>query len=171
MSDCHTVGASLPAQLKRPYRNVAIIGPPNSGKSTLFNRLTGLRQKVANYPGVTVEHHLGQLKSHPEMTLIDLPGLYSLNTLSEDEAVTYSVLTGTMPDTPRPDAILIVLDVNSLSRQLALAASVIKLGIPTMVLLNLSDVFLGGGGSLDLLALARELKAPVAYVSATRGTG
>jgi len=170
MSHCE-VSIPRPSGVKQPYKSVVIIGPPNSGKSTLFNRLTGLRQKVANYPGVTVEHRLGQFKELPELTLIDLPGLYSLNTISEDEAVSHSVLTGNMPGTPVPDAVLLVLDANSLSRQLVLAASVIQLGIPTMVLLNMSDVFLSSGGSLDLLALARELKAPVAYVSATHGTG
>ena len=170
MSHCE-VPMPLPVSPKHPYKSVAIIGPPNSGKSTLFNRLTGLRQKVANYPGVTVEHRLGQFKQLPELTLIDLPGLYSLNAISEDEAVTHSVLTGRMQGTPPPDAVLVVLDANSLSRQLVLAASVIELGIPTMVLLNMSDVFLNSGGSMDMLALARELRAPVAYVSATNGTG
>jgi ferrous iron transport protein B len=89
----------------KPLRTVALIGPPNCGKSTLFNRLTGMRQKVANYPGVTVEHHSGRMKSigRNDLTLIDLPGIYSLATYSEDARVAVEVLTGKMPGVPKPD--------------------------------------------------------------------
>jgi ferrous iron transport protein B len=151
---------------------VALIGPPNSGKSTLFNRLTRLRQKVGNYPGVTVEQRVGLLAGcgHP-IRLIDLPGVYSLTPYSDDERVAVDVLTGQMDGLPRPDAVLLVLDVTHLSRQLVLAKPVIALGLPTLVLLNMADIFAKGGGSLDVLKLAAELRAPVAMVSATRGTG
>jgi len=157
---------------KRDVRTVALIGPPNSGKSTLFNRLTRLRQKVGNYPGVTVEQRVGLLAGRgQEIKLIDLPGVYSLTPYTEDERVAVDVLTGRMDGLHRPDAILLVLDVTHLSRQLVLAAPVIALGLPTLVLLNMADVFVKGSGSLDVLKLAAELGAPVAMVSATQGTG
>jgi len=157
---------------KREIHTVALIGPPNSGKSTLFNRLTRLRQKVGNYPGITVEQRVGLLTAGgPEIKLIDLPGVYSLTPYSEDERVAVDVLTGKMDGLPRPDAILLVLDVTNLSRQLVLAAPVIALGLPILVLLNMADVFTKGGGSLDVLKLAAELRAPVAMVSATQGSG
>src|ERR1022692_2262612 len=93
-------------------KTVVLIGPPNSGKSTLFNRLTGLRQKVANYPGVTVEQRMGLMAGvgRDDLTLIDLPGVYSLTPYSEDARVSIDVLRGRMPGTPKPDAVLIVLD-------------------------------------------------------------
>ena len=152
---------------------VVLIGPPNSGKSTLFNRLTGLRQKVANYPGVTVEQRMGLMSGvgRDDLTLIDLPGVYSLTPYSEDARVSVDVLKGKMPGTPRPDAVLLVLDSLHLTRQLMLAAPVLALGLPTLVLLNMSDVMESRGGQIDTLKLARELGAPVAQISAVRGTG
>src|SRR5438128_4565723 len=116
MSDCHGCGPAV-SVLPPPSKGaapavVAIIGPPNSGKSTLFNRLTGLRQKVANFPGVTVEHHIGYIRNQQgkEVALIDLPGVYSLTPKSEDERVTVDVLNGDMPGMPKPDAIILILD-------------------------------------------------------------
>jgi ferrous iron transport protein B len=154
-------------------RTVVLIGPPNSGKSTLFNRLTGLRQKVANYPGVTVEQRMGLMAGvgRDDLTLIDLPGVYSLNPFSEDARVAVDVLKGKMPGTPKPDAVLLVLDSLHLTRQLMLAAPVLALGLPTLVLLNMTDLMESRGGKIDALKLARELGAPVAQVSAVRGTG
>ncbi len=167
-----TIGEKVPEVPGREISTVALIGPPNSGKSTLFNRLTRLRQKVGNYPGVTVEQRVGLVASNGhEIRLIDLPGVYSLTPYSDDERVAVDVLTGQMDGLPRPDAILLVLDVTHLSRQLVLAKPVIALGLPTLVLLNMADVFAKGGGSLDVLKLAGELGAPVAMVSATLGTG
>ena len=123
MSDCHgcagcAVAEAPPLSQKsaRPHV-VAIIGPPNSGKSTLFNRLTGLRQKVANFPGVTVEQRVGKARMphhHHEVVLVDLPGVYSLNPRSEDEQVTRDVLAGAMPGIPKPDALLLILDCTNL---------------------------------------------------------
>ena len=152
---------------------VAIIGPPNSGKSTLFNRLTGLRQKVANYPGVTVEQRVGNatLASGREITLVDLPGVYSLSPRSEDERVAHDILTGTMPDFPRPDAILLILDSTNLGRHLMLAAPVLALGLPTMIVLNMADDLRARGGELDAQALSRQLGAPAVLASAARGEG
>ena len=154
-------------------RTVALIGPPNSGKSTLFNRLTGLRQKVANYPGVTVEQHYGKLSgiNRPDLTLIDLPGIYSLDGRSEDARVAIDVLTGKMPGSPEVDAVLLVLDSLHLQRQLMLAAPVLSLGLPTLLLLNMTDLMETRGGEVDTLALAQELGVPVAKISAARGFG
>ena len=154
-------------------QTVVLIGPPNAGKSTLFNRLTGLRQKVANYPGVTVEQRMGLMAGvgRDDLTLIDLPGVYSLTPYSEDARVAVDVLKGKMPGTPKPDAVLLVLDSLHLTRQLMLAAPVLALGLPTLVLLNMTDLMESRGGKIDPLKLARELGAPVAQVSAAHGTG
>jgi ferrous iron transport protein B len=175
MSSCCTTPAFEPpaAPPRGSLRTVVLIGPPNSGKSTLFNRLTGLRQKVANYPGVTVEQRMGLMSGagRDDLTLIDLPGLYSLTPYSEDARVSIDVLKGRMPGTPKPDAVLLVLDSLHLTRQLMLAAPVLAMGLPTLVLLNMSDLMDARGGEVDALKLARELGAPVAQISAVRGTG
>jgi len=175
MNPCCDVPAFEPSRAPTAgdLRTVVLIGPPNAGKSTLFNRLTGLRQKVANYPGVTVEQRMGPMAGvgRDDLTLIDLPGVYSLTPYSEDARVAVDVLKGDMPGTPRPDAVLLVLDSLHLTRQLMLAAPVLALGIPTLVLLNMSDLMESRGGSIDSLQLARELGAPVAQISATHGTG
>jgi len=172
---CDTPVFVPPATAPAPgrVRTVVLIGPPNSGKSTLFNRLTGLRQKVANYPGVTVEQRMGIMAGidRDDLTLIDLPGIYSLSPYSEDARVAVDVLRGRMPGTPKPDAILLVLDSLHFTRQLMLAAPVLALGLPTLVLLNMSDLMKSRGGKIDTLQLARELNAPVAQISATHGTG
>src|SRR6202522_1114711 len=176
MSSCCEPPAFQPPPTPPPagaFKTVVLIGPPNSGKSTLFKRLTGLRQKVANYPGVTVEQRMGRMAGigRDELTLIDLPGIYSLDAYSEDARVSIEVLEGHMPGTPKPDAVLLVLDSLHLTRQLMLAAPVLALGLPTMVLLNMSDLMETRGGVVDPLLLAQELQAPVALVSATKGTG
>ena len=162
-----------PVRSAGALRTIALIGPPNSGKSTLFNRLTGLRQKVANYPGVTVEQRMGRMAGigRDDLTLIDLPGIYSLDAYTEDARVSIEVLEGHMPGTPKPDAVLLVLDSLHLTRQLMLAAPILALGLPTMILLNMSDLMDARGGVVDPLLLAQELGAPVALVSATKGTG
>ncbi len=178
MADCHA--GSLAAIAPPPGASdaarshiVAIIGPPNSGKSTLFNRLTGLRQKVANFPGVTVEHHMGKVRvdSDRDVFAIDLPGIYSLSPRTEDERVTHDVLLGEMPSLPRPDAVLLVLDSTNLQRHLVLAAPVLSLGLPTLVVLNMADDLTRRGGKLDIALLSAQLGAPVALVSASRGEG
>src|SRR5487761_2622995 len=125
-STCCTPPAFVPPAVAPPegeLRTVVLIGPPNSGKSTLFNRLTGLRQKVANFPGVTVEQRLGLMAGvgRDDLTLIDLPGVYSLTPYSEDARVAVDVLMGKMPGTPKPDAVIVVLDSLHLTRQLMLA--------------------------------------------------
>jgi ferrous iron transport protein B len=176
MSDCHDcdacAGTIRPTRGGRPHV-VAIIGPPNSGKSTLFNRLTGLRQKVANFPGVTVEQRIGHAKvvSDRDIMLVDLPGVYSLNPRSEDEQVTRDVLTGVMKDLPKPDAVLLILDCTNLGRHLVLAAPILALKLPTLVILNMADDLKSRGGGIDIAALSGELGAPVALVSAAKGEG
>jgi ferrous iron transport protein B len=152
---------------------VAIIGPPNSGKSTLFNRLTGLRQKVANFPGVTVEQRVGRARTRGvrEVILVDLPGVYSLNPRSEDEQVTRDVLAGEMPGIPKPDAVLLILDCTNLGRHLVLAAPILALKLPTLVILNMADDLASRGGKVDTAELAMQLGAPVALISAARGQG
>lgn len=153
--------------------SVALVGPPNSGKSSLFNRLTGLRQKVANYPGVTVEQRRGQVRlgAGRDVELLDLPGTYALQSRTEDERITDDVLHGRMPGIPRPDAVLLVLDSTNLARHLVLAAPVLALGLPALVVLNLTDDLERRGGSLDPAALAEQLGAPVALASAATGRG
>jgi ferrous iron transport protein B len=179
MSDCHSCGscavATAPPKLSKATRShvVAIIGPPNSGKSTLFNRLTGLRQKVANFPGVTVEQRVGRAKttSDREITVIDLPGVYSLSPRSEDEQVTHDVLKGEMKDAPKPDAVLLILDSTNLGRHLVLAAPILSLKLPTLVILNMADDLASRGGQVDTAELASQLGAPVALISAAKGDG
>jgi len=184
MSNCHDSGPrkgllpnpTIPvphaAVNERPLI-VAIIGPPNSGKSTLFNRLTGLRQKVANFPGVTVEHRMGKakLKNRQEVFLVDLPGVYSLHPRSEDEQVANDILKGVRPGFAKPDAVVLILDVTNLGRHLVLAAPVLSLGLPTLVVLNMADDLAVRGGKVDVSALSHELGAPVVLVSASKGTG
>jgi ferrous iron transport protein B len=180
MSDCHDCSAGQAVATLPPPRpggsasaRVAVIGPPNSGKTTLFNRITGLRQKVANFPGVTVEQHTGLavLPDGREAWIIDLPGVYSLNPRSEDEQIAYDVLTGSRGDTPKPQAVLLVLDSTNLARHLMLAAPILSLGLPTLVILNMADDLRQRGGHLDLEALSAQLGAPVALISARRGEG
>jgi ferrous iron transport protein B len=176
MNACCETPVFEPPAVRPPegaLQTVVLIGPPNSGKSTLFNRLTGLRQKVANYPGVTVEQRMGLMAGvgRDDLTLIDLPGLYSLTPYSEDARVAVDVLRGKMPGSPKPDAVLLVLDSLHLTRQLMLAAAVLSVGLPTLVLLNMTDLMDARGGQIDTLKLARELGAPVAQISAVNGTG
>ena len=179
MSDCHSCAGCAVATAPPPARPavrphvVAIIGPPNSGKSTLFNRLTGLRQKVANFPGVTVEQRIGRAKmnNQREVILVDLPGVYSLNPRSEDEQVTRDVLTGHMQDVPKPDAVLLILDSTNLGRHLVLAAPILSLKLPTLVILNMADDLSNRGGQIDTGELASQLGAPVALISASKGDG
>jgi ferrous iron transport protein B len=175
-SDCGSCNSAAVVEFpgsSAALKTVAVIGPPNSGKTTLFNRLTGLRQKVANFPGVTVEQHTG-LATLPDgrtVQLIDLPGVYSLSPRSEDEQVAYDVLTGQRSDTPKPEAVLLVLDSTNMGRHLMLAAPILSLGLPTLVILNMADDLRSRGGRVDLEKLAAELGAPVALVSARRGQG
>src|SRR5260370_33077948 len=149
------------------------MGPPTAGKSTLFKRLTGLRHQVVNFPGVTVEHRMGRVKLEQgrEVFVVDLPGVYSLTPRTEDERVTHDVLSGEMKGLPRPDAVLLILDSTNLSRHLVLAAPVLSLGLPTLVILNMADDLERRGGEVDSAELAMQLGSPGALVSAAKVAG
>ena len=152
---------------------IAIVGNPNSGKTTLFNLLTGLKQKVANYPGVTVEKKIGECYSQhgKKLRLIDLPGAYSLNARSPDEAVLRDVLLGRRPETPRPDRVVCVVDSANLERNLYLVSQVLELGLPTILVLNMVDVAEQRQWSIDAAKLSAELGIPVVKTQALSGQG
>lgn len=150
---------------------VALAGNPNSGKTTVFNRLTGLNQRVGNYPGITVERRAGvmHLSDRPAQ-LIDLPGTYSLISRSRDEAVAFEVLTGRANE-KRPELVVIVLDASNLDRNLYLALSILELGIPAVIALNMIDAATELGLVPDPKALSAQLNVPVVPVIAKDGTG
>ncbi len=152
---------------------VAVVGNPNAGKSALFNALTGARQKVGNYPGVTVERHVGRTSfpSGQEFDLIDLPGTYSLDPASPDEAVTRDVLLGRQQGERLPDALLIVVDASNLDNHLRFALQLIALGRPTVVALNMADLARRDGLELDPVRLSAELGVPVVETVAVRKRG
>ena len=154
-------------------RRIAILGNPNSGKSTLFNALTGLRQKVGNYPGVTVEKKTGarELPSGRRAQIIDLPGSYSLHPASPDERIVRDVLLGLQADTPPPDLIVFVVDATHLDRHLYLALQVIELGRPLVLALNMMDSAREQGLRIDEAALERRLGVPAVGISAAKGEG
>jgi ferrous iron transport protein B len=152
---------------------IAIVGNPNSGKSTIFNALTGLKQKVANYPGVTVEKREGTCMSQhgKRMRLLDLPGAYSLNARSPDEAVVRDVLMGRRADVPRPDAVVLVVDAANLERNLYLATQVLELGLPAIVVLNMMDVADAKQWRIDTQKLGERLGVPIIAMQASIGKG
>ena len=141
----------------------ALVGNPNCGKTTLFNGLTGLKQKVGNYPGVTVERKEGEFYSqHGEkIRVIDLPGSYSLNARSPDEAVFRDVLLGRRADTPRPDRIVCVLDASNLERNFYLVTQIMELGIPIILALNMVDMAEAKGIRIDVAKLSDRFGCPV----------
>ena len=152
---------------------VALIGPPNSGKTTLFNRLTGLRQKVANYPGVTVEKHVGRARfaSGLELDIVDLPGVSGLSARSADERVTRDVLEGRVAGLRAPEAIILIVDAARLETQLMLVGPVLERARPTLLVLNMADELEAGGGALDDAALAAAFGVEVARTDARTGRG
>jgi ferrous iron transport protein B len=152
---------------------VAVVGNPNAGKSALFNMLTGARQKVGNYPGVTVERKSGRmsLADGRPVELVDLPGAYSLDASSPDEEVTRDVVLGKQEGERLPDALLIVLDATNLDNHLRFALQVIGLGFPTVVALNMVDLARRDGLTIDVERLAAELGVPVIETVAVRKRG
>ena len=167
------VQTSLPIGKSRTEahpKSYAVVGNPNCGKTTLFNALTGLRQKVANYPGVTVEKKSGQfIGQHGEkVELLDLPGSYSLGAHAPDERITRDVLLDLRQDTPRPGRVLCVVDASHLERNLYFITQVIELGLPTIIALNMIDVAQAQGTPVNAERLSAELGVPVIPVQATR---
>ena len=150
---------------------VAVVGNPNCGKSALFNALTGLRQKVANYPGATVERRSGQVTGTGNLTLIDLPGAYSLNARSVDEEVTRQVVTGTHAIEAKPDVILSVVDATNLAQHLRFVLEIRELGIPMVVALNMTDLAARERISIDVAALSAQIGVPVIETVAVRKKG
>ena len=152
---------------------VAVVGNPNAGKSALFNMLTGARQKVGNYPGVTVERKSGRvsLADGRPVELVDLPGAYSLEPSSPDEAVTRDVVLGRQEGERTPDALLVVVDATNLDNHLRFALQLIELGLPTVLALNMVDLAGRDGLVIDLAALERELGIPVIETVAVRRRG
>lgn len=168
LAEDHVVPAS-----ERPALLVALIGNPNTGKSTLFNALTGMRQRVGNFAGVTVERVEGRYRTPGgrAATVLDLPGTYSLSANSPDEEIALEVLLGRAPGVPRPDVVVVVIDAQNLERNLFLATQVLELGLPAVIALNQIDAAEAAGLAIDAVELTLELGAPVVPTVAMRGQG
>ncbi|WP_188237790.1 ferrous iron transporter B [Sphingopyxis sp. LK2115] len=153
--------------------SIALVGNPNAGKSSLFNALTGARQKIANYPGVTVERKAGHASfaDGRPLSLIDLPGTYSLTPASLDEAVTRDVILGRQAGEARPDALIVVLDAANLDNHLCFALELLALNVPTVIALNMVDLATRDGLTLDAERLSRDLGVPVVPTVAVRRRG
>ena len=154
-------------------KTLALIGNPNTGKTTLFNALTGLSQQVGNYPGVTVEYKVGKLKLQegPSVQLLDLPGAYSLSAHSPDEMIAVDVLMGQQQGAAPVDAILAIVDSCNLSRNLYLVSQLVETGLPLIIALNMTDLAKARRIHIDADRLAERLGVPVVAVCATRGHG
>jgi ferrous iron transport protein B len=161
---------AMPAPL--PY--VVLTGNPNCGKTTLFNALTGLRAKVGNYAGVTVERKEGRLLGTPAdigARVLDLPGTYSLSPQSLDEQISRDVLLNRLPELPAPALIVVVVDASNLQRNLYYTTQVVELGYPTLIALNMIDVARNNGHSIDAAKLAVQLGVPIVPIVASEGQG
>lgn len=166
---CHDDGTVLTAN-DDPV--VALVGSPNAGKTTLFNSLCGLRSKTANYPGVTVSRREGTLHlPDGDVTVVDLPGTYSLTPISPDEEIVLEALAGHVDGVAAPDALLVVADATTLERSLLLVADVLALGHPTALVLTMVDELVARHGTVDLDRLSRSLGIPVVGVVGHRGVG
>ena len=149
------------AGVAAPFR-FGLLGSPNSGKTTLFNALTGLRARVGNYPGVTVERREGRAEiDGRRMVVIDLPGTYSLAAISPDEAIVSRVLAGEVAQVPAPDALIVTMDACSLERSLLLLAQALRQRKPTCLVLTMVDEFRARGGKINLPRLSNALGIPV----------
>ena len=167
--------ATLTATSSQPavaLRRVALVGNPNAGKTTVFNALTRMRQKVGNYPGVTVEKKEGRLRlPDGDASLIDLPGLYSLTPRSPDEAIARDVLLGHRSDVPQPDGIVHVVDAANLERNLYLTSQILDLGLPTVIVLTMTDVAAKNGHTVDIAGLEKTLGVPIRPVQVSKNVG
>jgi ferrous iron transport protein B len=151
---------------------VALVGNPNAGKTTLFNSLTGLRAKTANFPGTTIERRLGHTRlADRRVRILDLPGLYSLTSANTEEKIVREALLGHLPNQPRPSAVILLLDATTLERNLYLASQVLELGLPTVVALNMVDLIERSAIEIDVDKLSEELRCPVVPVVARTGRG
>lgn len=164
-------GGVLGAPEVPAWRVVALVGPPNAGKSTLFNGLTAGRAKIGNYPGVTVEYAEGRLVSDPATRIIDLPGITGLKPRGADSRVTLDVLGGTSEALPKPDLIVIVVETGHLRRQLPFILKALALGIPAIIALNMADLAERDGVDVDPQALEAATGVPVVKVTAPRKAG
>src|SRR5947209_13620700 len=146
---------------------VALVGNPNTGKTTLFNALAGMRQRVGNYPGVTVETKKGQLSWRGQVfELVDLPGTYSLAPRSPDEMVAVDLILGQQEGETRPDVVVAIVDASNLERNLYLTTQALELGLPVVVALNMIDVAQAQGVTIDADRLSRQLGVPVVPIQA-----
>ena len=162
----------MTASTTRDLNTVALIGNPNTGKSTLFGALVGVRQRVGNYPGVTVERRSGQLEyAGRKIEVVDLPGLYSLAPRSRDEMVAVDVLLGRLDEDAAVDTVVCVLDASNLQRNLYLLSQVLELGLPTIVAANMLDVAENRGLEIDWDELGKRLGVPVVPTQAVRHVG
>ncbi|MDB5390665.1 MAG: feoB [Planctomycetaceae bacterium] len=155
-----------------PPLKIALIGNPNTGKSTLFNALSGLQSRVGNFPGVTVEKKIGRVQwGEQSVDLIDLPGTYSLAPRSLDEMVSVNVLLGKQDEVGLPDAVICIVDASNLERNLYLASQILDIGLPTILVLNMFDVAESRGQKIDVAGLEARLGLPVVKCSAHRKSG
>jgi ferrous iron transport protein B len=164
--------AASPTLPPRTRLVAALVGNPNTGKTTLFNALSGLNQRVGNYPGVTVETKKGRMSFAGEaFDLIDLPGTYSLAPRSPDEMVAVDVILGTQKGESRPDVVVCIVDASNLDRNLYLTTQALDLGVPVVVALNMIDIAEGHGVRIDVDGLSRSLGVPVVPIQANKGKG
>ena len=145
---------------------IALAGNPNCGKTTLFNALTGSKQYVGNWPGVTVEKKEGKLKTEKDVSIVDLPGIYSLSPYTLEEVVARNYLVG-----ERPDAIINIVDGTNIERNLYLSTQLLELGIPVVMAVNMMDILEKNGDKVHLNKLADKLGCEVVAISALKGTG
>ena len=139
---------------------VALIGNPNCGKTTTFNALTGSNQYVGNWPGVTVEKKEGRLKGHKDVTIVDLPGIYSLSPYSPEEIITREFLIH-----EKPDVVLNIVDASNIERNLYLTTQLIECGIPVVIALNMMDIVEKNGTKINIKALSNHLNCPIIQLS------
>ncbi|MEU3452903.1 ferrous iron transporter B [Micromonospora sp. NPDC006766] len=167
---CHSEGTRSAVGTALP--RIALIGSPNAGKTSIFNALTGMHAKTGNYPGVTVSRYIGNTRIGDQRYVIeDLPGTYSLEPISPDEQVMVDVLHGRLDGEQSPDALLVTVDATTLRRSLRLVAQVLRLGLPTCVVVTFTDELTGRQGHLDVEAFEQALGVPVLRVIGNRGQG